>query len=453
MPFRSRVGIIAALTAARLSAQSPDSIGTVSGTVFDSVTMRPAAGAVVQLVSRAAPADRPIVATANAHGRYEVRALAGSYLIGFQHPTLDSLNISAPIRLVEARGGASVRADLAVPSPARIVSDICRANPRDSTGAVIGVLRDARTGIPVRSGRVFATWNDLVIAVGEMRFVEQKKDAPVNDDGTFVLCGVAMAGGDAFLVATDGVDTTGAILKQFPAHGLMRQDFSVGGHARVDIKVSSERGPVANAATTLAGSMYPGWTDSTGVFRFPGAHAGTQTLEVRALGYMPERIPVSIVAGRDTAISVRLTTFKAVMDTIRVVAQRVYWSDARGFESRRKRGLGKFFGEQEIARRRPRDVLDLLRGIPGLRVDRSAFGTRVVSTRGSGTCGPSLFIDGMMLAPDLVRDLDMLVRIEEVMGVEVYVGGSGTPAQFASFGGCGAIVVWTRAPLPRRDNK
>src|SRR4029077_7505690 len=48
----------------------------------------------------------------------------------------------------------------------------------------------------------------------------------------------------------------------------------------------------------------------------------------------------------------------------------------------------------------------------------------------------------------LVDDLDMLVRPEELEGMEVYPRNS-SPAEFADFSGCGSIVVWTRVP-PRR---
>lgn len=431
------------------------------GTVFDSVTMRPAAGAVVQLVPRA-PGGDPYGVASDARGRYEIKARPGSYFIGFLHATLDSLNIKAPTRSVDVARGASVRANLAIPHPARIVAALCGTSPRDSVGAVVGFLRDARTNAPVGFGRVFIAWTDLVIEKGGTRFARQTADAQVNDDGSFLVCGVSGAGGDAFLSATNGTDTTGAILRDVPRHGLMRQDFSVGGRVRVDVKVSDDQAPVVNAEISMAGSSRPGTTDSAGVVRFPDARAGTQTLEVRAIGYLPERTPVVFAAERDTVIEVRLTSLKRMMDTIQVVAKRLYSADGRGFEQRKRRGFGEFYDEADIARKRPRDVLDLI-GMP-----RMSEGSFVSSDRrgalgnslfgGHAGCQPRLFIDGMQMHPDLVRDLDFLVAIQSVGGVEVYKNDLSTPAQFRSGNtnrgagpGCGAVVVWTRAPLPRAN--
>ena len=440
-----RLGI--ALTiAVRLQAQADS--GTVTGTVFDSVNMKPAVGASVQLVARDDRGGAVFSALSDARGRFEIRAPVGQYIIGFLHSTLDSLNIRAPYATVSVASGATARADLAVPTPSTILAAVCGHHPRDSIGAVVGFLRDARTGAAIDSGRVFAEWVDLVIGPGAIGMEERSTNGKVSD-GAFLLCGVGAAGGDAFLVANDGVDTTGAILVDIPKHGLLRQDFWLGGRVPVRITVSSEKGPVVNAETWLAGSIRPGHTDSAGVFQFPGARAGTQTLDVRAIGYVPERIPVVLMAGRDTAVDVRLTTFRKMMDTIHIVAQRVYSADVRGFEARRRRGNGTFFDDATIQRRGARTIFDLLRVVPGVQIRRVGFNNRIIMGRGQGNCVPAVFLDGMKMMDEMSGDLDMLVSIEEVGGVEVYRG-SYVPPQFSGFNNCGAIVIWTRAPLPRK---
>jgi outer membrane receptor for Fe3+-dicitrate len=137
------------------------------------------------------------------------------------------------------------------------------------------------------------------------------------------------------------------------------------------------------------------------------------------------------------------------MDTIRIVAQRVYSRDLRGFEARRKSGSGTFFDEAWLERRRPMSILDVLRQVPGVQVMRVGFQDRVIMTGGGfrGGCYPALFIDGFRVNDALTGDIDLLVSIREVGGVEAYRGGN-VPAQFFNTTGCGTIVIWTRPPPP-----
>ncbi|MEX0909212.1 MAG: hypothetical protein WDZ58_05545, partial [Gemmatimonadaceae bacterium] len=66
------------------------------------------------------------------------------------------------------------------------------------------------------------------------------------------------------------------------------------------------------------------------------------------------------------SVHVALSTFRAVLDTVRVTASR--WRDEHrlGFEARRRTGLGRFLTAAEIARRAPVNASDLFRGIAGL---------------------------------------------------------------------------------------
>ena len=113
----------------------------------------------------------------------------------------------------------------------------------------------------------------------------------------------------------------------------------------------------------------------------------------------------------------------------------------REFWLRRKHGFGRFFTREDIERRHPIRVSDMLFTIPGFSVYRIGGTTRIRSRR-SG-CAPRVWLDGVPLFGD--EDVDAVVTPNDVEGIEVYSGAAGTPVEFSGGrGSCGAIVIWTR---------
>ena len=101
--------------------------GEVFGTVYDSVGRVNVVGATVQLVSPTNPGRDIHSATSDARGHYVIPGVSpGRYVIGFQHQALDSLALESPLQAVDVRAGERTRADLAVPSPRRIVGALCK---------------------------------------------------------------------------------------------------------------------------------------------------------------------------------------------------------------------------------------------------------------------------------------------------------------------------------------
>jgi hypothetical protein len=434
--------------AARAQADSA-SRGEVFGTVYDSVARTMVVGATVQLVSPTNPGQDIHGATTDSRGRYVIPGIPpGRYVIGFQHPALDSLALESPLQLVEVRAAERTRADLAVPSPRRIVASLCgRGADADSTGLLIGLLRDARTGMPVDTGGVEARWNELEIGPAGINQTARQIVAWVGADGWFALCGVPVID-DLVFFGWHGRDSTGATFVAVPANGLTRHDLFVGGTARVRGMVRSDRDrPLANARVALANETRIVATDSSGLFTLGGVPAGTQTLQVRAIGYAPEQRQLVLAADADTTLQIRLTTVSRVLDTIQVISRRIYDADRSGFARRRRMGFGRFFDENDIRRRRPYDLYSLLREVSFMRLVGNGLDRRLVMGGRGRPCEPELYLNGVHMPRDLLGELDFLVRPEEVGGMEVYTSSSQTPAQFTSFDACGAIVIWTRPAL------
>jgi hypothetical protein len=421
--------------------------GSVAGTVFDSVAMRPLANASVQIVARNAPDGALHSAVTDANGRYELHLQPGSYLAAFEASALDSLGIKVEPVAFEVRAGERAAADMAVPTPKRIVAALCgRAD--EEIGAVVGFVRDAHTGNPVDSGKVEAVWHELIIRKGGLRYEEVGAEVRVRQDGWFALCGVAPEG-EAFITATRRSDHTSEVLLRVPAHGLVRRDLFIGGTTVVRGRVMTDDGPARGAEIRVSGRARPAITDSVGRFVVTQTPAGTQTVEARLLGYFPDRRVVELSADAENTLDFRLTKFKKVMDTIQVVAERVYASRLADFRDRKKRGgAGTFLDERYIEASREKDLYGLLKRVPSIRISDWRGGKRVTMRDGQRDCVPALYLDRARVESGVLNDLGKMLPVVEIGGIEVYRGAN-APAEFPSFTGCGVVVIWTR-PVPRK---
>src|SRR5437868_6155682 len=172
------------LVAASLQAQA-----VVTGTVYDSVGRKPLAGALVQLVSDSNRTARSV--QTDSLGVYSIKSVpSGSYIIGFFHATLDSLGLDLSPKAVAIAEDAERRVDLAIPAPRTIVKQLCPASVnRDSTGLLLGHLRDADSRMP-RSGTVTVLWMELLIGQGGIQ--RNRQQVPIKSDsaGWFAMCGL-----------------------------------------------------------------------------------------------------------------------------------------------------------------------------------------------------------------------------------------------------------------------
>ena len=460
--------------AASAGAQTPGTAGsaagaTVSGVVYDSMALRPLAGAAVQLVDAGDLATGVRTAIADQVGAFTFGDVAdGRYLLGFLHPLLDSLGVEPPVREVVVAGGRSIVADVAIPSPRRLLAAICGERVvRDSGAVIFGVVRDAQSHLPLRGVGVTGAWQEFSMTRDGFTQRVQRVQATTSETGWFSLCDVPRPG-TTTLVAGRGADSTALVEIPIAVEAVVRRDLYVG-VARVAALVDSLpradtvprrvmqsgdgrlSGTVASVST---GAPIPGaqvvladgpeaTTNDKGEWTLVDIPLGTRTLEVRALGYYPERRPVNVFMGAP-AVHVALTTFRAVLDTVRVTASR--WRDEHrlGFEARRRQGLGRYITADEIARRAPVNASDLFRSIAGMVTDAGTLRIR----RGDTDCSPALYLNGVHISPmtlgDLsTEDVDIWVRPHEIAAIEVY--GDIVPPQFQQIHlGCGAIAIWSK---------
>lgn len=203
---------------------------------------------------------------------------------------------------------------------------------------------------------------------------------------------------------------------------------------------------VVGAQVRLAGLLGRGTTATDGSFRL-AAPGGDRMLLVRRLGFRPESLAVVIPPGGTTEVSVRLVATPQTLAPVVVATTdiRRYAPRLRAFHERRERGFGRFFTAEDIDRRNPAVVTDLLRTVPGTRITRQG-GQSVVTFRGQN-CVPLIWIDG---APAVAGYLDPdLFQPNSLAGIEVYSGPATVPSELMWLrgkGACGVIALWTRMP-------
>ena len=394
----------------------------------------------------------------------------GRYILGFFHPMLDSLGVDAPLREVLVYGGRSVHADLAIPSPSRLREVIC--GPRrgsDSAAVIVGVVRDAHDGSPVGGAAVRGAWLELSFRRGGLVRRVPHLLSTSAENGWFAMCNVP-SGGMITLVANHETDSTDVIEVRIPAEGLLHRELYLG---RTTTEVVGDTAPhsdslappprrihvgdgrISGSVVALAGGQPLGGAlisvvggpetraNDRGEWTLTNSPIGTRMLEVRAVGYYPERRLVDVIPGT-RPVRVALATLKAVLDTVRITAGRVRGRDLTAFNARRHTGLGHYLTAEDVARRGAFVTSDLFRNLPGVRFERATFGESEMLIRGPfGWCRPAFYLDGIYLniGPD---DVDTWVRPNEIAGVEVYTGDM-VPIEFQrGLSGCGSIVIWTK---------
>jgi len=492
-----RFGVLVLCGAATAVAQAPPADpaartggGSIVGVVRDSIARGPLGGAWVQLVESSPGATRARTAVSDSLGRFQFSDVPfGRYTIGFFHPLLDSLGVEPPLRQVSVGRRRATRVELATPSAARIRSAICgRVRGPVTGGAVLGVVRDARTHVTIAGATVTGEWLEVSFQQGgNIQYRRSRVAVTTADHGWFALCNVP-ARGVMYLRAVRGADSTDAIDVQVPGGGVARQELYVGpsrlittsdstlaadsllaapavrvgdGTLRGTVVVAGGGRLIADALVRLSDNP-PIRADARGGFTLTGAPFGTRMLAVRAVGYAQARLAVNVVDG-GPPVTLPLVSTRAVLDTVKVVVARVADRHQSDFEYRRRSLAGMFLTADQIARRGVFVTSDLFRRLRGMKIgfdydtletdaapfaagDVAGLSDRRVLMRGiSGNwCEPALWFDGTQMSELSVDALDSFVTPERIAAIEIYTEAT-VPAQFQRLrSGCGAVLFWTK---------
>lgn len=455
------VTTIALATIAEAQAPLQPITARIIGVAFDSTVMRPLPGAIIQLVAADNP-SRIRSATADDRGAYAIDSVrAGTYLLGFMHPRLDSLGLDAPLTRIDVRVGGDIRVPVAVPSGPTLVTRACGVQAaRDSVGLFMGVVRSARGAPLAAPARVRAQWVEVTLGPKGVERHSPSHYVTTSATGNFALCGVPTDG--TFLVrAFAGTDSSGFVELEGSRNRLIYRDIFIGGATksaatgpatlrgtgavRGVVRTATGR-PLRDARLVLWGSGREDTTSATGQFIMPSLPTGTYSMEVRALGFLPKRVPVDLRDSAEVTADFAMDAFVPSLDTMRVRADRPNpLNPLVDFERRKRMGGGYFVDETQLARRNPIFMSDIFRMVPGTTImPADMIGDRIFmrGLAGSGSCTPTVFLNGVRTV-STDGSLDNLVNPQAVKAVEVYSRTGSTPAQFDAQNGCGSIVIWT----------
>jgi len=198
--------------------------------------------------------------------------------------------------------------------------------------------------------------------------------------------------------------------------------------------------PIRRAQVTVSDSKLTTTTDSSGRFTFTGLAPGVHTLEIRAVGYAPATWSLTLAPRQALTHVFELTLLAYQLPEV-VVKEKGLRRFA-GFERRRQAGIGYFLTREQIERRDPAtlvDVLVMVRGVQQVCLSNDCIAKMVRSPPG---CYPQYFVDGRESTSYFARNTPP----HDIEGIEIYRGSSETPGEFlGSNSGCGVIAIWTRA--------
>lgn len=214
-------------------------------------------------------------------------------------------------------------------------------------------------------------------------------------------------------------------------------------------RVLDEAGvPVANVEVAIAKIERTTRTDSAGNFMLTSVPPGQYDLAFRRVSYTPLIFMIDVTAGDTTEAEVKMTAAPQPLSAVRVEEQPERRRDLDGFENRRRLGVGHFITREEIEKRDPHLLSDIVRTIPGTMFVPAGLGRSVLRfTRAQKMrdCPPQYYVDGVLLTGYNLDDMP----VNDVEAIELYSGLSGLPAQFAKLRStinCGTVVIWTRIP-------
>jgi len=181
-------------------------------------------------------------------------------------------------------------------------------------------------------------------------------------------------------------------------------------------------------------------TDNDGKFAFSDLAPGPLSLTVRRLGYKVKSVDMDVTtATAKNPIEIQLEEIASDIDDVLVEAGQDRLREF--YEHKANNNFGKFFERKDIEKLARQYSSEVLRVVPGARLEASERNGNHVLLRG---CKPIVWIDGMRAAN---AEVDDLARPSDLEGMEVYPSWAGLPAQYQDRDNrmCGVIVLWTRS--------
>jgi len=454
---RMMIGAMLVFTPGTFFAQSPaPKTSRIVGIVIDSLHKSGLEGAEV-IVSGLASS-----VTTDSLGRFTVDSLvAGTYQVGVFHPLIESLGLTLASKPFTVGRDSTGVVSLAIPSATTLALRYCGKEVTPAHPAVVaGRVLDPDSDMPVSDAKISLAWVDMVVSkeTGVVRTPHQLH-ADVDSTGFFRFCGLP-ADLDAVVQGERSGVSTGEVAISTHGSQLTFENLAIAS-SNENSRKGSVRGTVVsleNQPVKAARVEAPMWgvavvTKDDGTFNLEGVPTGTQLIIVRHIGFEVERVTVNVTSRQPIEVRVTLGPSVNVLDPVLVTARANYALDKNGFTARQRTGWGKYFTREDIARRKPYQVSDLLREVPGIRVVRGIAGAsiqdagasaRYILGGGRGGSCTRVWVDGFEWRVVDAGDIDTFVQPSDVIGLEVYKAHE-APIQYRGVDdNCITILMWTR---------
>ena len=336
-------------------------------------------------------------------GRFRIDSVEpGTRYLEVMHPLLDSISVRVRTAPRELKAGDTTSFILSVPSPKTIVTAKCSADERARGGAVLlGTVNEADTDAPSNGATVTVEWTDYQLTRRNVNKIPQRRLGLVRADGTYRVCGIPddLVTG---VMAYRGNDSTGTVPVSFERQ-LAVVSFHLPGVASasapaqkpVDSVLSAPRGTAALVGKVVDASGSPLANARVAVEADNAAASPTTRASFDSTVCEPARarsacgasalhrldMPVDVSGTGARSVTVTMARYVAVLDAVRVTAMRDIGLQRVGFSDRQRSGAGKFFGPDEIQRRNPQRLINLLELAPMLRAATNADSKRYVTGR------------------------------------------------------------------------
>ena len=231
--------------------------------------------------------------------------------------------------------------------------------------------------------------------------------------------------------------------------------------------------PLEAAEVQLRPSGLQAKTAADGRFTIAKIPAGDYLVFVRAVGYQPVQADAEF-RGTDTlTVTFELEHSVQVLESLHVEAPATHVGSKLatvGFDDRRKASLGgRFLTREDLVKREHSPLSNVLRMVSGMNLvrRRSECGDGFAPANSRGVarrwlpwmtcnggfamppvCYMTIYLDGVRIwawGQSEIPDIDQVIAVNEVEGIEVYNGPAELPMQFQATGSaCGAVLLWSR---------
>jgi hypothetical protein len=205
---------------------------------------------------------------------------------------------------------------------------------------------------------------------------------------------------------------------------------------------------VMGVQVILKGTRHWVITDQNGSFQLTGLKPGRATVEFRHPNRAPLDYEVTLTPGEITRLAVKIDTRTVALPEVVVEGEetRAHPKMADFFARQQSNNGGYFITRKDIEKRQPRLMSDMLRRVPGLRIDCGSGACEVRAFNDArlitGSCPIQYFLDG---AP-FMGTIDEFPP-DQIEGVEIYRGSASIPSEFNTGSSmCGVIAMWSRVP-------